>query len=171
MSDEFSNERIEAEKRPGFLKAISIMSFVGIGLSLISSFAGLFSAKQTEEQLLTEKVAMSKAIKDLQELGMDSWVHFIRQLQEMNVEINEHLLLANGLSIVVGLIGLLGVIKMWNGFKVGFHIYIIYSLFSVGVIYLYVSPVNIPSIIIIFSSVLSLIWILMYSRNLHWMKK
>ena len=171
MSDELDNDRIEVAKRPGFLKAISIMSFVGIGLSLLSSLAGLFSAKQTEEQLLASKVEMSKAINDLQEVGMDSWVHFIRQLEAMNVEINEHLLLANGLSIVVGLIGLFGVIKMWNGFKIGFHIYIIYSLSAIGIIYLYVSPVNIPSVLIIFGSVISLIFILMYSRNLHWMKK
>ena len=171
MSDEFSNERIEAEKRPGFLKAISIMSFVGIGLRLILNFAGLFSTKRTEEQMLAAKYEMSEIINDFQEAGMDSFVHFMRQSQEITEITNEHLLLANGLAIIIGLIGLLGVIKMWNGFKVGFHIYIIYSLFYVGAIYLYVSPVNIPSIMIIFGSVISLIFILMYSRNLHWMKK
>ena len=171
MSDELDNDSIEVAKRPGFLKVISIMSFVGIGLSLLSSLAGLFSAKQSEEQLLAAKVEMSKAINDLQEVGMDSWVHFIRQLEAINVEINELLLLANGSSIIVGLIGLFGAIKMWNGFKIGFHIYIIYSLLAIGIIYLYVSPVNIPSVLIIFGSVISLIFILMYSRNLHWMKK
>ena len=160
----------EDEKRPSFLTAICVLSFITIGSNLIFGFIGLFSGPQSDEELLQAKVDLAKTSSELKTAGLESWVDVLDQLDRMTVEINDSFYLASILGLIVALIGLFGVLKMWQGMKMGFHLYIIYSLISVVSVYLYVSPANIPSFVIIFNLLISGLFIFMYSRNLHWMK-
>ncbi len=160
----------EDEKRPSFLTAICVLSFITIGSNLIFGFIGLFSGPQSDEELLQAKVDLAKTSSELKTAGLESWVDVLDQLDRMTLEINDSFYLASILGLIVALIGLFGVLKMWQGMKMGFHLYIIYSLISVVSVYLYVSPANIPSFVIIFNLLISGLFIFMYSRNLHWMK-
>lgn len=169
MSVEIDNVG-EDEKRPSFLTAICVLSFITIGSNLIFGFIGLFSGPQSDEELLQAKVDLAKTSSELKSAGLESWVDVMDQLNRMTVEINDSFYLASILGLIVALIGLFGVLKMWQGMKMGFHLYIIYSLISVVSVYLYVSPANIPSFVIIFNLLISGLFIFMYSRNLHWMK-
>ena len=169
MSVEIDNVG-EDEKRPSFLTAICVLSFITIGSNLIFGFIGLFSGPQSDEELLQAKVDLAKTSSELKTAGLESWVDVMDQLDRMTVEINDSFYLASILGLIVALIGLFGVLKMWQGMKMGFHLYIIYSLISVVSVYLYVSPANIPSFVIIFNLLISGLFIFMYSRNLHWMK-
>jgi len=169
MSEEISNVE-EVKKRPEFLKVICILSFITIGSNLIFGFIGFLSGPQSDEELLDGKVELAKSIGELKKAGMDSMIEIMEQLNRMTVEINDSFYLASILGLIVASIGLFGVLKMWKGMKLGFHMYIIYSLISVVSIYLYVSPANIPSFIIVFNLLISGLFIFMYSRNLHWMK-
>ena len=169
MSVEIDNVG-EDEKRPSFLTAICVLSFITIGSNLIFGFIGLFSGPQSDEELLQAKVDLAKTSSELKTAGLESWVDVLDQLDRMTLEINDSFYLASILGLIVALIGLFGVLKMWQGMKMGFHLYIIYSLISVVSVYLYVSPANIPSFVIIFNLLISGLFIFMYSRNLHWMK-
>jgi len=169
MSVEIDNVG-EDEKRPSFLTAICVLSFITIGSNLIFGFIGLFSGPQSDEELLQAKVDLAKTSSELKTAGLEPWVDVLDQLDRMTVEINDSFYLASILGLIVALIGLFGVLKMWQGMKMGFHLYIIYSLISVVSVYLYVSPANIPSFVIIFNLLISGLFIFMYSRNLHWMK-
>ena len=44
----------EDEKRPSFLTAICVLSFITIGSNLIFGFIGLFSGPQSDEELLQD---------------------------------------------------------------------------------------------------------------------
>lgn len=169
MSEEIDNVG-EEKQRPGFLTTICVLSFISIGSNLIFGLIGFLSGPQSDEELLDAKVALAKSSSDLKSAGLDSWVDVMDQLNRMTVEINDSFFLASVLGLIVAVIGLFGVLKMWQGMKLGFHLYIIYSLISVVSIYLYVSPANIPSFIIVFNLLISGLFIFMYSRNLHWMK-
>jgi hypothetical protein len=101
---------------------------------------------------------------------MESFAMMMEQIGRMTVSINDNFY-ANGiLSIVVMVTGLIGVIKMMQGNKLGFHLYIIYSLCSIGQLYIFVSPADIPSFVVIWNLVISGVFVLMYSRNLKWLK-
>lgn len=161
----------QEEKRPTFLVVLCILTFINTGLNILTSLVQLISGPTSEEQLLQEKVELTKAANEMKDTGMDALANMMEQLQAMTADIQANFYIAMTVALVAPLIGLFGALKMWKGEKLGFHLYIIYNLIAVGGIYLYVSPQNIPSLSIIFGLLLSGIFIFMYSRNLHWMKK
>lgn len=160
----------EEKPRPGFLTVLCVLSFISTGLSLIFGLFSFISGPQSDEQMLQSKVDIAKSISEFRKMGMDGMVEMFNKLQLMTEETNNNFYLSGVITLIVASMGLYGVIKMWKGMKQGFHLYIVYSLFSVAGLYFYVSPNNIPSIVIIVNLILSGIFIFMYSRNLKWMK-
>ena len=171
MSHEFEVLEPEEKKtRPGFLTVLGILSFISIGMNLALLLFQLISGKPSEGEMLQEKVALSESITEMEDLGMDSFAEFFEKAQAMSEQFNERFYIAISISILTYLIGLFGVIRMWKGHKLGFHLYIIYSLLAIGGVYLYISPANVPALGVIINAVISGIFIFMYSRNLKWMK-
>lgn len=160
----------QRDPRPGFLTVLCVLSFISTGLSLISGLVNFVLGPSSEEEMLEAKVEMTKAISDLKEVGMASWVDFMEKVQAMTEQINDNFYLASTLSLITVIIGFYGVIKMWKGFKIGFHLYIAYCLLSIVTLYLYISPENIPSWLVIFNLLFSGLFIFMYSRNLKWLR-
>jgi hypothetical protein len=157
-------------ERPTFLKVLCILSFISIGLSFIFSLGSVFGGPQSEEEMVAQKVELLEANEELRDNGMDGFADMMEQMTRMNESINANFYMASVVSILALLIGFYGVFSMWQGKKLGFHLYIVYSLISVGQLYLFVSPADIPSIAIIFNLIVAGVFILLYSRNLHWMK-
>ena len=170
--NELDNQLVEQEKpRPGFLTTLCVLTFITTGLGVFSAISSLISGPLSDEQMLESKVALAKSIDQLKGARMDSWVGMMEKIQAMTIEANDHFFIGTMLSFVAASIGVFAAIKMWKGYKQGFHFYIIYSLISVGSIYLYITPSNIPSFIIVANLLISGLFIFMYSRNLHWMTK
>jgi uncharacterized membrane protein YagU involved in acid resistance len=169
--DTRDNMNEENEPRPRFLTVLCILTFIATGLGLISGlFNLLITGKQSEEAMINSKVAMAQSINEMRDMGMTSFVDLMEKIDRMSVEVNENFYFVAVFGLIVTIIGLYSALKMWKGSKLGFHIYIIYNLISIGGIYLYVSPANIPTIFVVFNVILSGIFILMYSRNLKWLK-
>lgn len=160
----------QEEKRPTFLTVLCILTFITTGMNLLTSLVQLLIGPSDEEEILAQKVDMMKATSDLKDAGLDAFAGFMEQLQLMTEDIQTNFYLAMLVAFVAPAIGLFGALKMWNGKKLGFHLYIIYNLIAVGGIYLYVPPSHIPSFTVIFGLIISGIFVFMYSRNLHWMK-
>jgi hypothetical protein len=160
----------QEEKRPTFLTVLCILTFINVGINSLILMFQLVSGPTSEEDLLADRVELARATSQLEDAGMDGFVGVMDQLMAMTAQIQENFYLAMIVALVTYLIGLLGAFKMWQGQKIGFHLYIIYSLLAVGGVYLYISPQNIPSISIIFGLILSGAFVFMYSRNLSWLK-
>ena len=171
MTDQLDSDFREEKERPGFLTVLCVLSFIATGLSLVFGIINLIGGKQNEEQMLESKVQLTKSISEMKKLGMDSWVEMMEKIQAMSVDINNSFYLAAFVSLLISALGLYGVIKMFKGYKIGFHLYIIYSLLSVASLYIYVSPANVPSIVVIINLIIAGLFVFMYSRNLHWMNK
>jgi hypothetical protein len=54
-------------------------------------------------------------------------------------------------TISLLILGLIGVLFMWQGKRLGFHLYILYSIGAAIQYYLFVSPADIPSFLIIWN--------------------
>lgn len=169
MSEELEYQ--EEQKRPAFLTVLVVLSFISIGISLISGIFGLISGKQSDEVMLVQSVQMAEARSELRKAGLESWTGIYDQIEAMGQQANDSFYLAAFLGMIVSLIGFYGVFMMMKGKKIGFHVYIIYSLLSMGIIYVYISPANVPTILTIVSAIFSGLFIFLYSRNLHWMNK
>ncbi|MFT5777980.1 MAG: hypothetical protein ACI837_000928 [Crocinitomicaceae bacterium] len=160
----------EQKSRPGFLTTLCILSFVSIGLALVLSVFNIIHGKANDDELFEKKVAYAEAKRVLKQSGSGSFTGIYDQFEAMELQTNDNFYFASLIGFLTSFIGLAGVLMMFKGRKIGFHIYIIYSLIAMGGMYLYISPANIPSILTILSAVFSGLFILLYSRNLHWMK-
>jgi hypothetical protein len=158
------------EARPGFLTVLSVLSFISLGGGLVSTLISFVSGRQSDEEMLDSKVTFVKSISDLKDLGMDSFVEVMEQLQRMTDQVNENFYLALFITFITSVVGLFGVVKMWQGFKFGFHMYIGYCLLTIAGLYVYVSPANIPTVVVVWNLLLSALFIFLYSRNLKWMR-
>jgi uncharacterized membrane protein YccC len=72
--------------------------------------------------------------------------------------------------MVIALMGIFSVVLMLRRRILGFHFYIIYSLFYIGSVYLFLSPSQVPNPLIWFNSIVAFIFILLYARNRKWME-
>lgn len=168
MIDHEMNET--EQKRPVFLLVLCILSFVSIGWSLLTSIIALFTGPASEEAMLETKVEFTKQINQMNELGSEWGADIIRKMINMIESTNASHYSFTMTTIVILLIGATGVFWMLKRKKLGFHIYIIYSLLTAVQLYLFVDPKYIPTFLVIFSAILSGIFILLYSLNLKWMK-
>jgi len=71
--------------------------------------------------------------------------------------------------LLVFSIGVAGVILMLKRIKLGFHLYITYSILGIGHLYLFAAPNIIPTPLIVISLFFSGLFIFLYSRFLPWM--
>ena len=157
-------------KRPQFLTVLCILTFISTGMDLLSGFPKLLNGPLSAEQMDDQKVEMLKSIAQLRKVEMDSFAVMIEKLIRMMEGLNAHFYAATVVALMVLMAGLTAAILMWTGRKIGFHVYIAYSLASAMQVYLFVSPSNIPSIIIILNVLVSGLFVFLYSRNLKWLQ-
>lgn len=101
---------------------------------------------------------------------MDSLVDLLERIQAMTEAMQPYFMQSNLVSLVVLICGAIAAFLMYQRKVLGFHLYIIYNLASVGSIYLFVVPSLVPSVIILVNSVLALIFVLLYAKHLTWLK-
>lgn len=170
MSEDWNIDQTEERKpRPGFLTVLCVLSFISTGLGFISGGFNFILGPSDEETMLQTKVEMTTSITELRDLGMNGMGDMLEQIQLMTEDINRNFYLASVISLLIIAVGFFSVFKMWNGFKIGFHLYIAYNLLSLVGMYIYVSPAHIPNVVVIFNVLFSGLFIFLYSRNLHWL--
>jgi hypothetical protein len=172
MSEQVLEQMRESEQpRPSFLKVLCILSFISIGLAAISSMGSLVAGPTDAEVLEQQKVEMLEMSAELRDSGMSYLADVAGQMQRMSESLNDHFYPMATLSLAVIILGFIGVLLMWKGKRLGFHLYIIYNLIGLANIYLFVSPSDIPTFAVLWNLFISGLFILMYSKNLHWMNK
>lgn len=170
MEDLIENQEINSkEPMPVFLKVLCILSYIGVGLTIIPNLVRLLMGPYSEEEMLQQKVIMTELIEKMEDMGSDFGVTTYRKMIIMTENLNTHFYASTGLIIVGALIGLYGVIQMWQRKKIGFHFYIVYSILAISQVYFFVSPVYVPTFILIWNVFISGLFVFMYSRNLKWM--
>lgn len=167
--ESIDNPNSQKAPRPTFLTVLCILSFIFIGFSFAFGLVGLFGGPLSEEQMLEQKVELTKSADEMRSLEMDSFAEMMEKIQRMSESINANFYASSILQVLVMGLGLYGVLLMWKGKKLGFHLYIAYSLLSIIQIYFFVSPADIPSFVVIWNLIISAIFVFMYSRNLKWL--
>lgn len=160
----------EPESRPPLLLVLAILSLISIGLSIILNVIGLVGGPLNEDQMMEQRVEFARTRTELKGMGASGMVSFIDKAEGLTEETNNNFYLSKGIVFVTDLVGLFGVILMLRRRKLGFHLYIVYSLLALGGMYLYVSPENIHLSLPILNLIFSGLFIFLYSRTLHWMK-
>lgn len=157
-------------KRPTFLLVICILSFIYLAFDGLGIIGGYVTGPDSAEAIKVEKAALDKQMDDLEAQGATEWKPTIEKFKNMIVTLNRNFYYVQALNILIFIVGVTGVVFMFIGRKLGFHLYIIYSLLSVCSYYFFMSPASVPTIIIVFSGVISGLFVFLYSRNLKWMR-
>lgn len=163
-------DEIKEPKRPTFLKVLCILTFVNTGFGLLGVLMGFMSGPQSSEGLEKSAADLVRLGNDAREQGMSGIAHMFDQLVDMSYHINEHFYGNLLMALFITATGFAGAFLMWQGRKLGFHAYIVYNLLQIVIIYLWVPVESVPIVSPIFGSIMSGLFIFMYSRNLKWMR-
>jgi hypothetical protein len=171
MSDfEIQDEPIVKKKRPVFLLVLVILSSINISVSLLGSFSGMLGAKPDAKMIKQAKLEFANLREQLEEGGAADFTYIIDQMESVTDNMFKHFQAYNSVQFLILVLGLAGVILMYQRKKIGFHFYIIYSLGLVVLPYLFNPITGIPTILTIVGIIYGGLWVFLYSRNLHWME-
>jgi hypothetical protein len=168
---EHVEEANKSNKRPVFLTVLVVLTWLWAGISIMNAFTAMVSGPVSDEIMQEQELKAAESIAEMKELGQDDFIHLIELGTERMRFVNEQAFQKNYLIIlVVGILGAIAGYMMWTLKKVGFHLYILYSLIYVGMSYLIYPLDMIINIEIYFNLFVAGLFVLLYSRNLHALK-
>lgn len=168
MEEQLDN--IQTSKRPTFLTVLCILTFVFAGYATLSYFVQAIGGQPKYDLFEEQFVKMKIEINKLKDMGATDIAYgFEKFISQMDLIYQKYVVYYFSYFIVF-LTGLIGAILMFRGKKIGFHFYIIYSILYTFLDYLFVGSENVIWFTSISGLIISGIFILMYSRNLKWLK-
>lgn len=174
MSEEYKDidEEIQAnKKRPVLLTVLCILSFIVVGFGLLGVLFSLISGQPSAEEIESAYNQMIQMSGDMRDKQMTTIAQLLEQGAELTMYQQQRywsVLSINALTMITGFIG---VLFMFKGKRLGFHLYIIYNLLSIGGTFLIVPSEMVPMVSVIMNLVLSGLFIFLYSLNFKWMNK
>ena len=157
-------------KPPKGLMVLIILTWVNTIFSIVTTLFTLLFIRNKPEDLEKERVETAKSILELKKLGLESMVDLLERIQAMTDALQPYFFEINFVNLGVLALGTFAGLLMYRRNIVGFHLYIIYNLASVGSLYLFISPALVPSVIVIVNALISLVFVLLYARHLSWLK-
>jgi hypothetical protein len=156
-------------KRPRFLTILCILTLVNTGLSVITSMLSLLHGPISEDEMLEQRVQFLKSADEMRTMDMPAFAEMMEQIQRMSESTNANFYPSTFTSLLILGSGIAGAILILKGKKLGFHMYIGYSLLAVLQLYFFTSPSDIPTMAIVFGLLFSGLFVFLYSRNLYWL--
>ena len=170
LKEEHNKEVKVNEARPVFLTVLCILTLVYAGLSFLaviySVIDGPLNNKEVK-QLIRESNAASKQYRAM---NAEDLAKLNEQITELDIALNNNHLGFGLFNLLAYAVAIAGVVMMLRRMKLGFHFYIIYSFLSLIAFYVFAPVEIIPTAVTVLGLVLSLIFVLMYARNLKWLK-
>ena len=158
------------KKRPVFLTVLAILSLITIGLGTLGALFSFVTGPLSPDQMEQVMAESAEQMERFNSSGMNEFAQTYEQIIKLQEYINNNFYVHNLVSLISLLLGLFGVIYMLRGSRRGFHLYIMYNLSNLLLVYVSVPVKEVPTFMIIVNLDFSGLFIFLYSRNLHWMK-
>ncbi|MBM3455654.1 MAG: hypothetical protein FJX80_10965 [Bacteroidetes bacterium] len=156
-------------KTPRGLVILSVFSLINSGFFLLSTLGSLIIGKPDEGTIKEADLELKKQAIEYKKLQLDYVAELLEKLYQMNQAFMDAYYAYYTVLLLVFSIGVAGVILMLKRIKLGFHLYITYSILGIGHLYLFAAPNIIPTPLIVISLFFSGLFIFLYSRFLPWM--
>jgi len=161
----------ETPKRPVFLLVLVIMSSINIGISTMGSLSAILGATPDAAVIKEARLDFAKMRDQLDVANGSDFIYIVDQMEMVTMNMFAHFHTYNSVQLIFLLLGLTGVILMFKRKRLGFHFYIVYSLGLVILPYFFNSIQQIPTILTIVGVLYGAVWVILYSRNLHWVNQ
>ncbi|WP_430403583.1 hypothetical protein [Fluviicola sp.] len=174
MSENYTEIDQEVEKnpkRPVLLTVLCILSFISTGGTLLVTLPSMLMGQPSPEKIENDYNVSVQAADDMRDRQMTFMADMIEQAAEVTAYQQHHFWTVMSLNLLASAIGLVGALFMFRGRKLGFHLYIIYCLTSIGSIFLTAPSHMVSMASVIIALVFSGLFIFLYSRSLKWMTK
>ena len=158
-------------KRPAYFLVLIVLSSINIIGSALGAISGMLGARPDKEMIKDAKLEFANMREQLEQANADDFIYIVQQMEGITNNMFKHFQAYNTYQFLVLLLGLFGVKLMYKGRKLGFHFYILYSIGLVVIPYVFNPISGIPAILTIVGVIYGGIWVLLYSRNLHWMQE
>lgn len=152
--------------RPTALIVFGILSWLSLGLGLIGVVSNFLSGPPSDEDIRQQEIEMLSQLTP--EMMVESgWVvsETVDFLKTTQVKFG----LLTAITFVEVIIGLIAVIMMFKLRKIGFHLYIVYSLIALGYWILFFGHNTLGTIMAVISGIISGIFVLLYASQLKHM--
>ncbi|MBN1181466.1 MAG: hypothetical protein JXB49_04205 [Bacteroidales bacterium] len=156
---------MEQKRRPVLLTVLCIISYIGLGWSILNGLIGLLASNFTRSLTpLFKKISdyaantpSSSAFKSIKDIGS-----FLGKVIEeaFNMQLA---------TILLSIIALIGVLLMWQLKGTGFYLYLIAKFFIVCIPIIFLGMNSITGIIAIISGFFAMIFIILYATNLKYL--
>lgn len=171
MSEFVDDQEFQPTRKPTFLVVLAILSFITITLNFFQYLVSLISGPMNQEAWELYEATMYESVGQMNDLGMTGMAAMVEQVIQMSYIANfDYFVMNNVLQLITLLIGAVGVFLMLQLKKVGFHLYVIYSLLPVVLLYTLFPVEAIPTFIVVATLVISAIFCVLYALNLKHMK-
>jgi hypothetical protein len=156
-------------ERPKSLKVLCILSFIfTIAYSFMYTVA-LMSGSPDSDSLDAQKAEAMASISQMRELGYEDMANSILKVQHYSEYRLEHFYTVVPFDLIVVLLGFVSVFFMWTRRKLGFQLYILYSVLCVVSYFFFVSIKDVPFLMVYFNLFISGLFVWLYSKNRHWL--
>ncbi|PWH86171.1 hypothetical protein [Brumimicrobium oceani] len=159
-------------KRPNSLTVLLVLSAIYIVMSLSATFQAISNGPLTQNQLEQETSEFYGSMVELRNQGLgEELTDMAEVMVETSVYINNEVYqLTNYLRLIELIIGAASLVLMFQLKKIGFHIYLFYSLFPIITTY-----ITLPQELILTASIVVMVFIgalfaLLYGTKLKYMK-
>jgi hypothetical protein len=171
MSEFVDEQPYQPTRKPTFLVVLAVLSFISIGLNFFQYIISLLSGPMNQDAWELYEATMYESVGQMNDLGMDGLAKMVEQVIQMTYLVNfDYFVVNNMLQIITVLIGAVGVVLMLRLKKIGFHLYVIYSLLPVLILYILFPVEVIPTIVVVLSLFFSALFCVLYALNLKHMK-
>ncbi|MGM0479251.1 MAG: hypothetical protein ACQERC_08500 [Bacteroidota bacterium] len=165
------DQRKSNERKPTFLVVLAVLSFIYLAFSLFGALGSLFSGPLNTEQMETQKAQLYESKSTLEAEGMDNFSEMIEKSIRYSEYMNfEAFYISHTTNIIISLVGIVAVILMLQLKRIGFHIYVAYSLLPIITMYIITPMELILTISVITMVVISALFTILYGLNLKHMK-
>jgi len=169
---DWDNNPNEATKRPTFLNILLVLSALYILSGFFGATQALISGPLSPEQLEDQTSQLYGTISGMVEDDTDGeFANTVDVMVENSIFLNnEAFYSSNILNLVTFIVGGMAIFMMFKLNKIGFHLYVIYSLLPVVTTYAIVPMSLILPMTIVMLVILGAIFSVMYGLHLKYMK-
>ncbi|HTI88987.1 MAG TPA: hypothetical protein VL727_00295 [Puia sp.] len=150
----------EPKKRPETLNVISILTFIGSGITILTQFVSFFRAQSNYDQMVQNQDKMEQAPDFLKRLMGPDPVGMARKTLENRTPM-----------LILGIVGavlcIYGAVQMRKLKKIGFPIYVIGELLPFVVSFIFIGQM--PIFGLVFALLINVAFIIMYATQLKYL--
>lgn len=154
-------------KRPTTLKVLLILSAISLAFQLIIQVMNTINGPLNEEQMREQKIEMMAGFTEESAELMQGTITEMLALADIG---NENFYLISAISLMTIAIGLASLWLMFQMRRIGFHLYVIYSLIPIADTIYFFGGMQITTMLIVIFAIVGGVFSILYGMQLKHMR-